>query len=90
MRNVLPRLITSLLVCSAGLAADVREDTTRLLEHLERFRGYAVYEMTADEYKAIQDEYLAWIDSRVRSGRSAALMNVELKVRGCSRTVCNR
>lgn len=53
-----------------------------MAEHLRRFRGFKVYELQTDEYKAIQDELLAWIDVRLREGKGGSVMNLELKTAG--------
>ena len=66
---------------SGGLCpgdSPVRPDTARLARHLQRFRHYKLYEMSAADYQPIRREFLAWLDSRVKAGISAEQMNVEL------------
>jgi hypothetical protein len=53
-----------------------------LAEHLKRFRTYTVSEIEAAKYKPIQEEVLAWIDSRLKSGSTVEQMNRELKAAG--------
>jgi hypothetical protein len=67
------------LVCMSCFAGEPRQDTARLAQHLGRFRAYKVYELSAVEFKSIQTEYLAWVDSRFRTGVTVDAMNEELR-----------
>jgi hypothetical protein len=60
-------------------AVAIRADTSRLADRLQRFRKYKLYELSAVEYQPIRREYLAWVDSRMKSGASMAQMNEELE-----------
>ncbi len=71
------RVIFSLVLFSACAAAQMREDTARLLTHLGQFR-VPNYEIRAADYGAIRVEHLNWIDSRLRAHFSVARMNEEL------------
>ena len=73
-------LILGLSLCLAGLLAAIPDDTARLAAHLAKFRKYQVYELDGGEYRAIQTELFAWIDSRLKTGKSVAALNAELKV----------
>jgi hypothetical protein len=77
----LQRVIFSLVLFSACAAAQVREDTARLLRHLGQFR-VPNQEIQAADYGAIRIEYLNWIDSRLRANFSVVRMNEELKAAG--------
>lgn len=69
------------LVSSALCLGDspVRTDTARLAAHLQRFRHYRLYQMSAADYQPIRREFLAWLDSRMKKGISLKLMNEELE-----------
>lgn len=79
----LNKVILSLVLFAAGATGQVRDDTARLAERLKPFRAYQpVYEMQPADYVRVQDELTTWIDSRVKSGASAAQMNDELSGAG--------
>src|SRR5580704_9394475 len=59
--------------------SSIQSDTAQLASHLKRFRHYKVYELQPDEYRSIQAEYLAWLDSRMMNGVSLPIMNNELQ-----------
>lgn len=73
------RLVLASISCVVCFAVDVPPDTIHLAKHLERFRNHKLYEMPAAEYRPIQREYLAWINSRVNGRSTFAQMNKELK-----------
>jgi hypothetical protein len=74
-----PSLPMFALILCAPCFGGAQPDTSRLARHLERFRHYRVYEFSAGEYGPIQDEYIAWVDSRLKTGVSTAQMNEELR-----------
>ena len=61
------------------VTVSVQPDTAQLAAHLKGFRRYKLYELSADEFRSIQAEYLAWLDSRMKNGASPAIMNDELQ-----------
>lgn len=71
-------------MCAAGLlavgfwsaSAISATDTTLLAKHLQSVRGYMW--LPAKDYRRLQTEYVAWIDSRVKAGESLGNMNREL------------
>ena len=63
-------LVFGLFLSMPCLGTQMRGDTARLARHLERFRGYKVYELSAREYAAIQTQYFSWIESRLKTGQS--------------------
>jgi hypothetical protein len=67
-----------LILFAACAVGQVREDTARLAERLKRFRAYRMYQLQPVEYKSVQDEFSAWIDSLLKSGKSLDEMNREL------------
>ncbi|MGC2658873.1 MAG: hypothetical protein WA324_13025 [Bryobacteraceae bacterium] len=71
-------LIIGFILCTPCFAGDIAPDTARLAAHLERFRHHTIYELSATEDKAIQHQYLNWINSRLKTGLSVARMNGEL------------
>jgi hypothetical protein len=73
------RTFVGLILCAPCFAGGVAADTARLAGHMDRFRHYKLYELSAAEYKPIQSEYLAWIDSRMKTGTGVARMNAELE-----------
>ncbi len=73
-----PGIILSLTLCTPCLATGFQADTARLAEHLKQLRVHKILEMSAIEFNPIQNEYLAWIDSRIRTGASVTRMNAEL------------
>jgi hypothetical protein len=70
------RLVYGLMLCTPCFAAEVKGDTARMARHLSSMRGG---EFAAAQFQPIQDEYLAWIDSRVRTRGSAKTINEELR-----------
>jgi len=68
-----------LAIFSCGLLP-IPEDTAHLAAHLKAMRGRK--QLSSGEYKAIQAEYLAWIDVRVKAGSNPDSMNAELKAAG--------
>src|SRR5208283_2585228 len=82
MRYDLPRLIFVLILWVPCFATGIRADTAHLAGNLKRFRTHKLYELSAVEYKSVQNEYLAWIDSRMKTGTSVARMNEELEAAG--------
>lgn len=67
-------LLPVILSCSV---ASPPSDTGHLAAHLNAVRDRKW--LPDDEYRNIQKEYLAWIDSRVKAGISAQSMNRELR-----------
>ncbi len=53
-----------------------------MAEHLKRFRAYPIYQLQPAEFKPIQEEVLAWIDTRVKAGENDEQMNRELESAG--------
>lgn len=62
-----------LMFCAFVSAASLRPDTAHFAAQVDRFRHHKV------EYPAIQREYAAWIDARMKAGTTIAQMNDELK-----------
>ncbi len=73
------RLVVGLILCIPAFAAGMREDTAHMAGRLFPMRAYKVYEFTSLQFQSVRAEYLAWIDSRVRAGNSAAMINAELR-----------
>jgi hypothetical protein len=70
--------VVGLLLCTAPFAdASPALDTSLLAAHFSALGGKLW--LTNDEYRAIQSEYLAWIDSRLKSGVNWQSMNRELE-----------
>jgi len=68
-------------ICISALGA-IAPDTGLLAAHLGRFRGHQDHEISAPEYRSIHEEYLAWIDTRIKKGASLASVNAELETAG--------
>jgi hypothetical protein len=80
-----PHLANSIALFAALLAATVSHSqpaagTRRLAAHLKGLRGRK--SLTAAEYRALQSEYLDWIDARVKAGISVAAINSQLRAAG--------
>ncbi len=71
-----------LIWCLPCIADPMRPDTARLLNRLEPFRHYKVYELQTNEFRSIQHEYLTWIDSRMKTGTALTQINQELSGAG--------
>ena len=69
-----------LLVAAGSVAAATESDTGQLAAHLKSLRGHP--QLSREEYRDLRNEYLAWIDTRVRAGRHADDINQELKDAG--------
>lgn len=69
-------LVVGFLCLPAFCAAP--QDTLRLAGHLAKLREHVVLELPPEEFKALQSEFLTWIDSRVKAGTSIDNMNAEL------------
>jgi hypothetical protein len=84
MKSISPIALAALwaVVMRVPAIAQQRPDTALLGKNLARFRRYKVYELQTAEYKTIRSQYLAWIDSRLKGGKSIAEMNLELKAAG--------
>ena len=75
-----PLVLFLVISCSSGSGnAAVLADTARLSDHLKRFRGFKVYELSAAEYRPIRNEFLSWIDIRIKAGASITQINEELE-----------
>src|SRR5215471_966625 len=71
--------ISLLLLSSAAFAYDA-QDTIRFAAHLRLVQGKML--LTNAEYRTIRDEYLEWLDSRIKAGRSVGSINQELQSAG--------
>jgi hypothetical protein len=72
----------SLVLCIPAIANPLPADTTSLAQLLRPFRAHKVYELDQSDYKLIQDAFLTWIDTRMKSGVTVAQMNRELAAAG--------
>jgi hypothetical protein len=75
-------VLLSLTLCAISAAGQVRDDTARLLARVQPFRGSGILELSAEDYRSIQDAYLEWIDARVAAKSSVEAMNAELSSAG--------
>ncbi len=57
-------LVLGLLVPLPCFGAALQPDTAALFKHLEPFRREPLHELSTAEYKPVQLEFLAWVDSR--------------------------
>ena len=76
------RLIQAVMIsvmAAPGVCASP-SDTTHLADHLKSLRGIPWF--SAAQHSAIESEYMAWIDSRVKAGSGIERMNAELKAAG--------
>lgn len=79
MSRLLP-WAAGLLFTGLQVWATTPDDTARLGNHMRALRGSLWLDPA--EYTAIQSEFLAWLDARVKTGASVASMNQELKSAG--------
>ncbi|HLJ49538.1 MAG TPA: hypothetical protein VKU01_26175 [Bryobacteraceae bacterium] len=74
-----PTWILIALVAMPGWGDNRQADTTRLAEHLARFRTEKPHELSAPEFYTVQRELLAWIHARVGRGQTVDQLNREMK-----------
>jgi len=84
MRSVVLWLAIAMACHAAGISAD----TTQMASHLAKYRAFKTYRLQGAEFEAVQKEFLAWVDVRVRrdetvttvfriAGTSAAAMRMQ-------------
>jgi hypothetical protein len=71
--------ISLFLLNSVAFGSDA-QDTIRFARHLQIGRGKML--LTNAEYRTVRDEYLEWLDTRIKAGRSVGSMNKELQSAG--------
>jgi hypothetical protein len=75
-----PSAAALLLACFWSATAFSADDTARLAMRLKSVRGSMW--LPADQYRSLQTEYLAWIDTRLKIRESPEKMNRELEAAG--------